>query len=137
MNVAITLPYRFVNAIISGKKTVEMRKSYPRHCYAGEDGFFVIEKNTDDVICWCKVSQYRAINTSLDLFIEMSYEEWGSKICVSRREFYDYCKKSDYIFLWFIEKVKVFEKPLHKEDLIINKNPQSYCYTPLSYGESF
>ena len=123
MNIAITLPNRFVQAIIKGEKTIEMRKSYPKHCYSGEDGFFVIEKGTD--------------NTSLDYLIEMQWTKWGSHICVSWREFYDYCKKSSEVYFWFIDKVKVFSQPLHKKDLVIDKNPQSFCYTPLSYGESF
>ena len=137
MNIAITLPHRFVQAIIDGEKTIEMRKSYPKHCYAGEDGFFVIEKGTDNIICWCRVNTFFVIDTSLDCLVELQYDNWGSKICVSRKEFFDYCKKSSEIYLWFIDKVKIFSKPLHKEDLIIDKNPQSYCYTPLSYGESF
>lgn len=137
MNIAITLPNKFVQAIIKGEKTIEMRKSYPKHCYSGEDGFFVIEKGTDNIVCWCRVSQFYAANTSLDYLIEMQWTKWGSHICVSWREFYDYCKKSSEVYLWFIDKIKVFSQPLHKKDLVIDKNPQSFCYTPLSYGESF
>lgn len=137
MNIAITLPKRFADAIIDGSKIIEMRKTYPRNCQAGVDGFFVIEKGTDNIICWCQVSEFYRMNTSLDCLIEMQYEIWGSQICVSWREFYDYCKKSSEVYLWFIDKIKVFDKPLHKEDLVINKNPQSFCYTPLSYGESY
>lgn len=136
MNIVITLPNRYIQAIIDGKKTIEMRKSIPKYCRAGEDGFFVVEKGTDNIICWCKVSEFYAINTSLDCLVAMQFDKWGSQICVSRKEFFNYCKKNNQIYLWFIDKVKIFSQPLHKEDLIIDKNPQSFCYTPLSYGES-
>lgn len=137
MNVAITLPHRLSQAIISGTKTIEVRKSYPRHCNAGKDGFFVIEKGTDNVVCWCRVSRYHKIYLFNKKLRDLWFDSIGNDICISREEFHEYCGASNYMYLWYIDKTNVFSPTLHKGDLIIDKNPQSYCYTPLSYGESF
>ena len=133
MNVAITLPKRLSQAIISGAKTIEVRKSYPKNCHAGIDGFFVIEKGTDDVVCWCRVSRFKTIYTFNKQLQGWWYDTIGNDICISREEFHAYCGDVDVLYLWYIDKTKVFSPALHKSDLFIDKNPQSFNYTPLSY----
>ena len=59
MNILITLPKNLLEKIISGEKEFEMRKCLPKHMKIGEDGFFVVEKGTDDVRCWCRVDDVR------------------------------------------------------------------------------
>lgn len=72
MNVLITLPKHLLEKIVSGKKQFEMRKTLPRHMNIGEDGFFVVEKGTDEVRCWCRVDQARKVVMTEKLAIEYS-----------------------------------------------------------------
>ena len=55
MNVLITLPKHLLDKIISGEKKYEMRKCFPKNIKLGKDGFFVVEKGTNEVKCWCRV----------------------------------------------------------------------------------
>lgn len=49
MNIMITLPRDLIDKIISGEKLFEMRKCRPTNVNIGEDGFFVVEKGTNEV----------------------------------------------------------------------------------------
>lgn len=51
MNVLITLPRVYINKILSGEKTYEMRHCRPMHLRPQIDGFFIVEKGTSKVIC--------------------------------------------------------------------------------------
>ena len=62
MNILITLPKDLLEKIISGEKKFEMRKCLPKNMRIGEDGFFVVEKGSDEVRCWCRVD--KAIETT-------------------------------------------------------------------------
>ena len=55
MNILITLSKELINEILSGNKKFEMRKCIPKNLKIGEDGFFVVEKGTDLIRCWCRV----------------------------------------------------------------------------------
>ena len=108
MNILITLPKNLLENIISGEKYFETRKCLPKHMNIGEDGFFVVEKGTDDVRCWCRVDDVITEN-------------------------YTNIEKAS---LWKIGKVIVF-KQLYRDELIVDRNPQQFAYCALSFGESF
>ena len=57
MNILITLPKNLLEDILNGKKKYEMRKCFPKQMRIGKDGFFVVEKGTDNVRCWCRVDE--------------------------------------------------------------------------------
>lgn len=107
-----------------------MRKCLPKYMRIGEDGFFVVEKGTDEIRCWCRVDE------SLPVFINNNNAKlYTDKVCVSEAYIEKYAKGKK-IFLWKIGKVKIFEN-LKRDSLIVDKNPQQFAYCPLSYGESF
>lgn len=116
--------------IINGKKEYEMRKSIPKMLKIGEDGFFVVEKGTDDVKCWCRVDEIREV--SMNYF---SVKWYAHRLCVSEEYILKYAKDQK-VYLWKIGKVIVFES-LKRASLIVDKNPQQFAYCALSYGESF
>ena len=62
MNVVITLPKQLIIAIIGGTKTFEMRKCRPKHMKVGVDGFFVVEKGTKRIHCWCRVDEIQTVS---------------------------------------------------------------------------
>lgn len=127
MNVVITLPKDLLEKILSGKKQLEMRKCMPKYLRVGEDGFYVVEKGTDNVRCWCRV----------DEFVEIYFDYYNVKwfrphICVPEKYIMDYAKGKK-VYLWKIGKVKTFDY-LKRSDLLVDRNPQSFCYT-YSKGE--
>lgn len=130
MNILITLPKNLIEKIISGEKTLEMRKCLPKGMKIGEDGFFVVEKGTDDVRCWCRVDNW--MFTGMDYYRAQWY---AARLCVSAEYIMDYAK-GHMVYLWKIGKVIKFEN-LKREELVVDRNPQQFAYCPCSWGESF
>ena len=112
MNILITLPKDLIEAIISGQKKYQVSKSQPKYMRVGEDGFYVVEKGTDKIRCWCRVDEVTSPYIS----------PWYMDL-----------KR---VYVWKIGKVKVFDS-LKRDPLLIKRNPQNFAYCPLSYGESY
>lgn len=130
MNVMITLPRDLIEKIIFGEKEFEMRKSVPKNMIIGQDGFFVVEKGTKEVRCWCRV------DAVMETYIDHYSAGWfASRLCVPE-EYIEKYANSKKIYLWKIGKVIEFEC-LCRESLMVDKNPQQFAYCPLSYGESY
>lgn len=131
MNVLITLSTNLLEKIISGEKRYEMRKCLPKHMKIGEDGFFIVEKGTDTVRCWCRCDEI--LNITMGEAKAWSY----SQVLGVRPKFIlNYAPVGTDVYLWKIGKVIVFEC-LKRDSLLVDQNPQQFAYTPLSYGESF
>lgn len=96
----------------------------------GVDGFFVVEKGTDKVVCWCRV------DAVCGTFIDYYSADWfANRVGVS----YEYVEKyanGKQVYLWKIGKV-VKLQDLCRDSLFVDKNPQQFAYCPLSYGESY
>ena len=132
MNILITLPKLLIEKIISGEKKFEMRKCLPKNMKLGEDGFFVVEKGTDEVRCWCRVDKIETIPYSNYAIAEY----YAKDLCVSSQFILDYAPLETKFHLWKIGKVKVLQD-LCRGSLFVDKNPQQFAYCPLSYGESY
>lgn len=130
MNILVTLPKHLVEHILSGNKKVEVRKCLPRMMKLGVDGFFVVEKGTDKIRCWCRVDNI--LPTYIDYY---SAELLARRACVSEEYIEKYANGSR-LYLWEIGKVIAFNS-LKRCSLFVDKNPQQFAYCPLSYGESF
>ena len=131
MNILITLPKHLIDKIISGEKKFEMRKCLPKHIKIGEDGFFVVEKGTDEVRCWCRVDNYMD-----GTMTEGQARKFSKDLCVTPQFILDYAPVGTTVYLWQIGKVKVLQD-LCRGSLFVDKNPQQFSYCPLSYGESY
>lgn len=130
MNILITLPKNLIEKVISGEKIFEMRKCLPKHMRIGEDGFFVVEKGTDEVRCWCRVD--KAIETYLDHY---SADWFASRLCFPE-DYMERYANGKKVYLWKIGKVIEIEC-LKRDSLFVGNNPQQFAYCPLSYGESY
>ena len=130
MNILITLPKELIENIILGKKQFEMRKCLPKKMTIGKDGFYVVEKGTDYVRCWCRVDSYNY--TFIDYYRAIHY---AHRLCVPEEYVHKYANGKK-VYLWKIGKVITF-KNLKRDSLQVDRNPQLYVYCPLSYGESF
>lgn len=130
MNILITLPKHLIDAILKGEKLYELRKSRPKNLIIGQDGFFAVEKGTSDVRCWCRVDDVR------ETFIDHYSASWYvSRLCVNE-EYIERYAADKKVYLWKIGKVMELSG-LDRGSLFVDKNPQSYTYCPLSYGESY
>lgn len=133
MNVLITLPKHLIDAIISGKKTFEMRSVKPKLMNVKEDGFFCVEKGTDIVRCWCRCDEVKEVYTNYNGFCG-----WSDFLCVDREYIFNYCLNKKKVYLWHILKVVEFEdESLCRGSLFVDHNPQQFAYCPLSFGESY
>lgn len=130
MNILITLPKHLIESIIRREKIFEMRKSLPKMMRIGEDGFFVVEKGTSKVRCWCRV------DTVYGTRIDYSYASWYvSRLCVDEEYIKRYAGDKK-VYLWKIAKV-IEINDLDRSSLFVDKNPQQFAYCPLSNGESY
>ncbi len=130
MNILITLPKHLIESIIRREKIYEMRKSLPKMMRIGEDGFFVVEKGTSKVRCWCRVDT--VYGTRIDYY----YASWYvSHLCVDEEYIKRYAGDKK-VYLWKIGKV-IEINDLDRSSLFVDKNPQQFAYCPLSYGESY
>lgn len=130
MNILITLPKKLLEDIITGKKKYEMRKCIPKNMKIGEDGFFVVEKGTNDVKCWCRVDGVKEVYVNY-----FSVKMLAPALCVSEKYITQYAKDKQ-VYLWKIGKVIKIED-LKRHSLFIDRNPQQFTYCHLSYGESY
>ena len=128
MNILITLPRHLIEKIMSGEKQFEMRKCLPKQMKIGEDGFFVVEKGTGAVRCWCRVDNAFETDTK-----SYSTALLSSQLCVPEEYIRKYANNKK-VYLWEIGKVIALDG-LEREMLNVDKNPQQFVYCPLSYGE--
>lgn len=131
MNVLITLPKHLIAKIISGDKRYEMRKCLPKNMIIGKDGFFAVEKGTDEVRCWCRVD--RCIEVIMTAIAAVQY---AGVLGVSPQFILDYAPVGTKVYLWEIGKVNKTQD-LCRGSLFVDKNPQQFAYCPLSHGESY
>lgn len=128
MNIVITLPRQLINAILDGTKTFEMRKCIPKYMKVGKDGFFVVEKGTRNVHCWCRVDGIQEVPC-------FSLTEEKCKVLAVSKEYVDkYCSNKKFVYLWRIGKVVRFQAgEVTLKDLVVDTSPQSfaYCIPPL------
>ena len=131
MNILITLPKDLLDKIISGEKKYEMRKCLPKNLKLGEDGFFIVEKGTDKVKCWCRVDS--TISMTMN---EFASQWWCDDLCVTPEFILNYAPIGTKVYILEIGKVKLLQD-LCRNSLYVDKNPQQFAYCPLSYGESY
>lgn len=130
MNILVTLPKHLLEKIISGEKTLEMRKCRPKLMGMGVDGFFIVEKGTDNVRCWCRVDD--VYDVTINHNVAMRY---SSRLCVSTAYIEKYANDKK-VYMWKIGKVIALDH-LKRETLGADRNPQQFTYCLFSYGESY
>lgn len=128
MNVVITLPKNLISSILQGEKKFEMRKNFPMSLTVGSDGFFVVEKGTNSVHCWCRVKRIHAIKLTPELAYNLA-----PSLCVSPEYILKYQSIGLYVYLWEIDMV-VHLPNTSICSLGVSKNPQNFAYCYNSCG---
>jgi len=133
MNVLITLPKNLINAIISGEKTFEMRAVKPHLMKCSEDGFFCVEKGSDNVQCWCQCDYTLKLDAD-----EVRPDYWSEYLAVDAGHVVQYCSNKRSVYMWHIAEVVRFDNGgIKRDELYVDHNPQSFAYCPLSFGRSY
>lgn len=133
MNVIITLPVNLIAEIAEGRKTIEVRKTIPTRLNENSDWVYVCCAGQRKVMLAFQVSKFQRTNDGLGVWqfiggrIRCSYEWWT-----------EYVKDGRTLFFWQITNVYVIElQTAAWLNLIKDKNPQSFKYTPITLDESW
>lgn len=120
MDVLITLPEKYIRAILKGYKIYEMRKSFPKEL-TYMDRVYVVEKGSNMVRLSFKCKTfYRLLVKEVD-------DYWLNKnVNITTAELKIYAGKRQSLYFWLIEGKKV--ESLTIQQLNVRKNPQSYIY---------
>ncbi len=119
--IAITLPRKLIDKIISGEKEIELRKSFPalEGCLMQ---VYVVEKGTKRV----------PIQFRVDSVCHKSpwwiWTHYADQTGIRLSEFLSYVKDSKLIYGWHICNVRVLSPTFDIDCLGIKKAPQSFVY---------
>lgn len=124
MDILITLPLHLCKELLSGRKTVELRSTYPKHFNPLLNKVYVVTKGTHTI---CLVFTVRRFVEFTD--VETCWDYVGNKICASREWFTKYAETKRKLVAWEIGLVSPYMPHLstHKR-LNIKSNPQSFIY---------
>lgn len=125
MDIVITLPSSLWNKIVSGKKTIELRKSFPKLFDVDVDKVYVILKGTPQIVGCFYVR-------SFEWFYARSIRDFEpilAQISVPRQWIVNYVGYSSAVYLWHIRYVRSFPRALDRSVVWnMNTNPQSFVY---------
>lgn len=125
MDIAITLTMSLWKKIVTGEKTIELRKNFPIDFNFNEDKVFVCLKGTEFIVGYFMVSSF-VFCTSDHV---CTSQELSHKIAVPIKWIYNYVTKKSWVYLWYIGGVFVFKgNGIHRSLFRIYKNPQSFIY---------
>lgn len=125
MDIAITLPKSLWDKIVSGEKSIELRKSKPIDYLLDFDRVYVVIKGSTDIVGYFYITDFVAISPSC----LMTSPNWLRKIAVSLDWIFPYIEGATLVYLWLIGKVVQYKEPLARSfTMKLSNNPQSYIY---------
>lgn len=127
MNIVITLPHELIQAILDGKKTVEVRTRIPKDFHKECDVVYVVEKGTKTCPLYFSIWNFEEFYDCGHAFLAAE-----DKACVPKRELSNYLQDCFFPVLWHIGRVcPIVDISYEYKMLGIYRNPQCYCYTDL------
>lgn len=125
MDIAITLPETLWKKIVSGEKTIELRKNFPKEFDVNTDRVYVCLKGTEFVAGFFKVLTFAPMPADC----VCAYHDIPPKIAVPIKWIDNYVKDSSWVNLWFIDDVVSFAgNGVYRSVYNLTKNPQSFVY---------
>lgn len=135
-NILISIKPEWVKKILSGEKTIEVRKTKPKFappliCYIYECG---TGKIVGEFVC-NQIDTYEPEAGSP--FSELEEKCWDgerwinidyNKMCLSEKEFNDYKRGSWSVYGWHISNLKIYDTPIDLKERGIKRPPQSWQY---------
>lgn len=125
MNIIITLPMKLWERIMTGEKTIELRKDTPRNFNCATDKCYVILKGTDILAGWIYLDSIKTYPKTEPITADIE-----TRVTVSRSWIDNYLAKADSYSLWYIRNhEKSYDLESARQLFCIRSNPQSYIYT--------
>lgn len=124
MNIIITLPNHLIEAIKTGRKTVEVRTDIPKNFNPEINCVFVCQKGTLEVPLSFTVKKFTYHYSWIDI-----RENILDRVAVSSSFLYDYYQKREFIYAWWIDQVSVLNPTLClKRHFAVERAPQRWVY---------
>lgn len=124
MNIIITLPSSFAKAIYDGKKTIELRKSFPLHFNIDNDKVYICEKKTNFITGYFTISMHLSFEDT-----DYIWKNYAKQIFIDKKWFDRYTSKKHNYHLWVIDKAVEFKiRYKIKDAFCIEKAPQQFTY---------
>lgn len=124
MDVVITLPKKLITAIVSGAKTIEFRKSYPKEFDCRKDCVYIIENGTRNVVAYFLVSDFQ-----FEYDIVEIWRNYSIQIGVPFFKFMAYAPRCRSYYLWRIRKAAYLYTPLDRKlSFGLTANPKGFVY---------
>lgn len=125
MDIAITLPQDLWKKIVSGEKSIELRKNFPKEFDVNTDRVYVFLKGTKHIAGYFRVTSFEAFHVKgfSDLYPFITH------IAVPKQWIFGYWGYSPMVYLWHIGNVFEFGKPINRDYYWkMQSNPQSFVY---------
>jgi predicted transcriptional regulator len=138
-SVLISIQPKWVEKIVNGKKTIEVRKTRPKietpfKCYIYmTQGTY---KDLGSYSEWIYKNRMKVIGefvcdmielfTEYELLYDGNYVEKETR--VPTEELLSYKGKNDFLYGWHISNLKIYDKPISLSELGVTRLPQSWMY---------
>lgn len=131
MNIVITLPHELAQAIYDGRKTIELRKNFPKDFDFKRNYIYICEKGTNAVTGFVECYDVKKTDNIADILGNYSKE-----ICVDKEWLTKYLEPNKTYYLWMLCLGLKFHKPYSlKKVFNVNKPPQSFAYTDADWWD--
>lgn len=127
-DVLVSVRPKYASQIISGKKTVELRRKFPQATATGAIALIYSSSPVRAIV------GYARIKNVLKLPIAKIWRDHGSAACISKQEFDAYFSGVKFGFAILLDKIKLLSPQMKAADLQDEFGivpPQSYRYLPL------
>lgn len=123
-DILVSIRPTFVERILSGEKTVELRRRFPENA-AGELALIYSSSPVSAVVGYARIKQVRKLS------IRQIWKEHGADACISKKDFEAYFEGVDFGFAILLQSVKALK--VHWNAAELRKSfgivpPQSYRY---------
>lgn len=123
MDIVITLPTHLWNDIVSRKKRIELRKTFPKHYIKHIDRCYVCAKGENKIIGYFIISSFYKLPNK-----EKNRESVSRQACIKPNWVTNYYRKEKELKAWVIGMVRSFEEPIMLPYKSIKRSPQSFTY---------
>jgi predicted transcriptional regulator len=130
----VSIRPQYVDKILAGKKTVELRRRFPESVSVGSVAYIYSTSPVQAVVGCAKIKEVQRLPVA-DI-----WKEHADAACISRRDFYDYFSGTKFGFAILLGAVKAMRNQLtaHElESLFGIVPPQSYRYVTDQFTSLF
>ncbi|MCK1266883.1 MULTISPECIES: ASCH domain-containing protein [unclassified Bradyrhizobium] len=121
----VSIRPQYVDKILAGKKTVELRRRFPESVSVGAVAYIYSSSPVQAVVGCAKIKEVQR------LAIADIWKEHAEAACISRRDFYDYFSGAKFGFAILLGTVKAMRQQVTARELESQFGivpPQSYRY---------